>query len=363
MPTDELDAFARLYLNHGLLSTWDGAVTMLAGSGVGGGTLVNWMTTIEAPASVRREWATEHGLDGLDDGDAWSDDVAVLEDEMAVSETALVPPKDQLILRGAAALGWEAAPDPARLGRLRRLRELRLRLRPGHQAFGHPRPPRLGVRSGRPGGAAGAGHPRAPRRRPGGRGGRPCPGPGPSDRRAHPGRGRTRRGPGPPAGRARPPGRARRRRAAHAGGPAGVRAWSIRPSARTCASIRSAACWPGPPCPSRCGGGRCRARARCSSSRATRRGAATSWSRRPGHPGLVALASPWEGTDAHATLMAGLPFLAPLLAVTRDGGEGRTSLTRAGRVRIDYTPGRGRRGHPAPCAGHRGAHRPGGRGR
>jgi choline dehydrogenase-like flavoprotein len=29
-------------------------------------------------------------------------------------------------------------------------------------------------------------------------------------------------------------------------------------------------------------------------------------------------------------------FLAPLVAVTRDGGEGRTSLTRAGRVRIDY---------------------------
>ena len=44
MPRDELDAFARLYLNHGLLSTWDGSITMLAGSAVGGGTLVNWMT-------------------------------------------------------------------------------------------------------------------------------------------------------------------------------------------------------------------------------------------------------------------------------------------------------------------------------
>jgi hypothetical protein len=36
MPTNELDAFDRLYLNHGLLSTWDGSVTMLGGSGVGG---------------------------------------------------------------------------------------------------------------------------------------------------------------------------------------------------------------------------------------------------------------------------------------------------------------------------------------
>ena len=49
MPRAELDAFDRLYLNHGLTTTWDGSVTMLAGTGVGGGTLVNWMTCIEAP--------------------------------------------------------------------------------------------------------------------------------------------------------------------------------------------------------------------------------------------------------------------------------------------------------------------------
>ena len=66
MPRDELDAYGRLYLNYGLLSTWDGAITMLAGSGVGGGTLVNWMTCLDVPAEVRAEWAREHGLDGLD---------------------------------------------------------------------------------------------------------------------------------------------------------------------------------------------------------------------------------------------------------------------------------------------------------
>ena len=33
MPTNELDAFARLYLERGLLATWDGAITLLAGSG------------------------------------------------------------------------------------------------------------------------------------------------------------------------------------------------------------------------------------------------------------------------------------------------------------------------------------------
>ena len=52
MPRTELAAFDRHYLDHGLLTTWDGSVTMLAGTGVGGGTLVNWMTCIDAP-SVR----------------------------------------------------------------------------------------------------------------------------------------------------------------------------------------------------------------------------------------------------------------------------------------------------------------------
>jgi choline dehydrogenase-like flavoprotein len=56
----------------------------------------------------------------------------------------------------------------------------------------------------------------------------------------------------------------------------------------------------------------------------------------PGHPGLLALALPWEGIDEHALSMREARYLAPLIAVTRDGGSGRVSLTRAGRVRIDY---------------------------
>src|SRR5436309_4956829 len=107
MPRDELDAYGRLYLNHGLLSTWDGAVTMLAGSGVGGGTLVNWMTCLDAPADVRGEWAREHGLDGVD-GDEWSADVREIEARLGVAAATVIPPKDELIRRGAAALGWDA---------------------------------------------------------------------------------------------------------------------------------------------------------------------------------------------------------------------------------------------------------------
>jgi choline dehydrogenase-like flavoprotein len=108
MPRDELDAYGRLYLNYGLLSTWDGAITMLAGSGVGGGTLVNWMTCLDIPADVRHEWARDHGLDGLDGGE-WADDLATIERELGVAPATHIPPKDDLIRRGAEALGWESA--------------------------------------------------------------------------------------------------------------------------------------------------------------------------------------------------------------------------------------------------------------
>jgi choline dehydrogenase-like flavoprotein len=50
----------------------------------------------------------------------------------------------------------------------------------------------------------------------------------------------------------------------------------------------------------------------------------------------MALAVPWDGAADHAAWMASANHLVPLVAVTRDGGEGRTTLTRAGRVRIDY---------------------------
>lgn len=106
MPTDELAAFDRLYLNHGFNVSWDASVMTLAGTGVGGGTLVNWMTSIRPPASTRRRWAREHGLEGVDgaDLDAILDSVDA---EIGVREVAHVPAKDELIRAGCTALGLE----------------------------------------------------------------------------------------------------------------------------------------------------------------------------------------------------------------------------------------------------------------
>ena len=49
MPQDELAAFDRLYLNHGLNVSWDASILTLVGGAVGGGTLVNWLTCIAPP--------------------------------------------------------------------------------------------------------------------------------------------------------------------------------------------------------------------------------------------------------------------------------------------------------------------------
>ena len=106
MPTDELGAFDRLYLNHGFNVSWDAAIMTLAGTGVGGGTLVNWMTCIAPPASTRRHWATSHGLASFD-APALDDDLAAISAEIGVSDAPNVPPKDQLILRGCTMLRQE----------------------------------------------------------------------------------------------------------------------------------------------------------------------------------------------------------------------------------------------------------------
>lgn len=109
MPTGELEAYDRLYLNHGFTTTWDGSVTFLAGGAVGGGTLVNWMTCIDSPAATRTEWARGHGIDGWDEGPAL-DDVAAIETELGVAQVTAPGPKDTALTTGATSLGWKVAP-------------------------------------------------------------------------------------------------------------------------------------------------------------------------------------------------------------------------------------------------------------
>ncbi len=62
----ELSAYQNLYLNGGPFPTAEGQIGLVAGSGVGGGTVVNWTNCLRTHDWVREEWANEHGLEGLD---------------------------------------------------------------------------------------------------------------------------------------------------------------------------------------------------------------------------------------------------------------------------------------------------------
>jgi choline dehydrogenase-like flavoprotein len=324
MPRNELDAYDRLYLNHGLVTTWDGAITMLAGSGVGGGTLVNWMTAIEAPPRVRAMWSRLHGIDDLGDGEAWSGDIATLEQELSVTEVEHPPPKDMAILRGAEQLGWEAAPirrnavvctdcGSCPFGCRRGSKQSGIRVHlaraaaAGARIVPGVRVTKVLIERGRVVGVEGAAV---------------VPNPTTS--------GRTR------------PLIVRARQVVLAAG--ALRSPAILQSSgvRHRAIGRHLVVHPVPvvvgrmPSPIDMWHGPLQAARSLefAASERDRRGYVIESA--PAHPGLIALALPWEGTDDHARRLHEIRHLLPLIAVTRDGGEGRVTLTRARHVRIDY---------------------------
>jgi long-chain-alcohol oxidase len=109
MPLTEIEGLDRMYLDHGLLTSDDAGVVLFSGSVLGGGTTVNWASCFAPPDWLRTEWAREHGIDGFEGGEGEADLLA-LREELAFTEPPMIPPKDQVILRGAAALGWDAVP-------------------------------------------------------------------------------------------------------------------------------------------------------------------------------------------------------------------------------------------------------------
>jgi choline dehydrogenase-like flavoprotein len=314
MPTDELDAYDRFYLDHGLLTTWDGSVTMLAGTAVGGGTVVNWMTSIPAPVDVRAEWAAVHGIDGID-GAEFDADVATIEAELGVAESIVIPPKDQVILRGAAALGWEATPTrrnatdcgdcgscPFGCPRGAKQSGIRVHLAAAHaggaRIVEQARVTRVLIEAGRAIGVEAI-----------------------VDRRRI-----VVRAPAVvvAAGAVRTPAVLLASGLEH---PAIGRHLRLHPVPVVAGLFDDAIdMWLGP-----------LQAARSLEFGAPARGRnGYAIESAPGHPGLIALALPWEGTDAHGDLLRRIRHVSPLIAITRDGGEGRVRPTKAGRVRIDY---------------------------
>lgn len=61
----ELDGYAALFVDRGIAATEDRAIALLAGSALGGGTVVNWNTSLRLPPAVAEEWRAAGIADDL----------------------------------------------------------------------------------------------------------------------------------------------------------------------------------------------------------------------------------------------------------------------------------------------------------
>jgi choline dehydrogenase-like flavoprotein len=108
----EAEMTPRLFLGRGLLSTSDLGIVVLAGSCLGGGTVVNWSDSLRTPADVLDEWEAEHGLEGVT-APAYQQGFELAERRMGVNILDSVPNENNAALRrGCEALGYHWDPIP-----------------------------------------------------------------------------------------------------------------------------------------------------------------------------------------------------------------------------------------------------------
>jgi hypothetical protein len=105
----ELPGMLELYLGGGLIGSEDGSISILAGSTLGGGTVVNYMNCLRTPERIRREWA-EHGIDGIDER-AYDEHIdAVMRRINATDEATTQNRQHKKMIRALDALGFEHRP-------------------------------------------------------------------------------------------------------------------------------------------------------------------------------------------------------------------------------------------------------------
>ena len=103
----ELDGLAGLFLDRGLSATSDRGIAIRAGSAVGGGTVVNWSSSLRAPDAVREEWRAAGIHEDLDEH------YAAVEADLDVTSAESLPNGPNAKLGEAlAALGLPATVIP-----------------------------------------------------------------------------------------------------------------------------------------------------------------------------------------------------------------------------------------------------------
>ncbi len=102
----EGDMLAAGYLDHGLLMTQSGSLPILAGSCLGGGTVINWTTSLAPGAATRAEWDRRSGL-RLFESARFTESLARVTRRAGVNRDNSVPGvRDRLLEKGLRATGW-----------------------------------------------------------------------------------------------------------------------------------------------------------------------------------------------------------------------------------------------------------------
>jgi choline dehydrogenase-like flavoprotein len=103
----ESPAVSDMYLYGAALTTADLGVLIVAGSTLGGGTVVNYTTSFDTPDHVLQEWTRQTGIAAFSDGE-----FAESLDEVATrvnvnTDSALPGRRDELMEEGLQKLGWD----------------------------------------------------------------------------------------------------------------------------------------------------------------------------------------------------------------------------------------------------------------
>src|SRR4051794_29642234 len=102
----ELWAYENMYWRGGPQPTADFNVTVYAGAGLGGGTVINWTNCLRTRPWVREQWANEHGLEGLDGPDYDRHLDAIFERLSVNDRCSDLNGPHQRMREGADSLGW-----------------------------------------------------------------------------------------------------------------------------------------------------------------------------------------------------------------------------------------------------------------
>lgn len=112
MTQREAEMLNALYLDAGLLMNHSGSLPILAGSALGGGTVINYMTSFPLPDTIRAEWSERSGL-GLFTSARFDESLRRVSTRLNVGTRWSTPSRrDQLLEKGLTALGWHVGLIP-----------------------------------------------------------------------------------------------------------------------------------------------------------------------------------------------------------------------------------------------------------